>query len=144
MAESDDIVAAVRSTTLTFEAKGNLTSKLSKEGEAELMSFLDLTSAVAKQATITSVTEIQIWEAQADEFDVEHIIEGDVTASSMGVPVGPFDDERAAKILKTIRNYKIRVSDRRWTKAGQIRLWLVLLIAAAGVARWLWPMLQND
>ena len=144
MAESDDIAAAVGTTSLTFETSVTPTARLSEEGKAELKAFLDLTSAATEQATVTSIAEIQIWEAQADEYDVEHIIEGDVTASSMGVPVGMFGDDKATKILKTIRDHKIRVSKRRWTKAGQIRLWLVLLIAVAGVAKWLWPMLQNN
>ena len=88
--------------------------------------------------------EIQIWEAQADDYDVQHIINGDVTASSLGVPLGVFENDKVAQILKTIVDFKIERSARRWSKAAQIGVWLALIATGIfAVIKWLIPTPPN-
>ena len=86
---------------------------------ANLRQYVDTSSEETKRATIAAIKDITAWVGNADRLTIKHAIDGNLTASNAGVPIGPFDDDLARKIVKTIFDDAegLRSEQRDWAKS---------------------------
>lgn len=83
---------------------------------AELRQYVDTSSKETKKATTAALKAITAWVGDANRLDVDHIVDGNRTATNAGVPLGPYSDKDGRKIVKTIRDFNISDSDRTWDR----------------------------
>lgn len=103
----------------------------------KLRQYIDTSSEEAEKATTTALSEIAAWISESKSLDVKHVIDGNLTPSKAGVPVGPFDDDLVRKIVKTIfDDAEARRAD-RWDLTKSVITWLFsvasLILVAFGV-----------
>ena len=105
---------------------------------ANLRQYVDTSSEEAEQATTTAIEEITAWVGNADRLTIKHVIDGNLTASNAGVPIGPYDDDRGQQIVKTVFNdaERLRTEQRDWTKS--VITWLLSLASLILVAFGVW------
>lgn len=105
---------------------------------ANLRKYVDTSSEETKQATITAIKDITAWVGNADRLTIKHVIDGNLSASNAGVPVGPYDDDLARKIVKTIFDDAegLRSEQRDWTKSRIT--WLLSLAGLILTAAMVW------
>ena len=105
---------------------------------ANLSQYVDTSSEETKQATIAAIKDITAWVGNADRLTIKHVIDGNLTASNAGVPVGPYDDDLARKIVKTIFDDAegLRSEQRDWTKSRIT--WLLSLAGLILTAVMVW------
>jgi len=126
--ESSDREAAKGSKHVVSPLAGKLTLGTFNV-TARLRQYVDTSSEETKRATTTALKEITAWVGDADRLEVDHIVDGNLIPTNAGVPLGPYSDSECRNIVKTIRDFNISDSEKKWDVVKTWVKWGLALLA---------------
>ena len=103
---------------------------ISDSAKVQLKRFLDTSSVEAEQASASALTAITHWVDQTDADTVNHVADGNITASKVSVPTGPFTDEQAKDIVRTVKRVRQQAGTHAWERKKTYGGWITSLVVA--------------